>query len=107
MLLSSALHLFFRRTLVFLPIVPFSAFSYNRGRSCLTMLSYRLSIVLVSLSLHFSPVLATCYMPNGTAVDNVAFQPCNQVTDTISMCCGTNWTTGGVSPTSACPMASV
>jgi hypothetical protein len=62
------------------------------------MLSYRLSIVLVSLSRHFSPVLATCYMPNGTAIDNVAFQPCNQVTDTISMCCGTNWTTGGVSP---------
>jgi hypothetical protein len=36
---------------------------------------------------------ATCYMPNGTAVLNDAFQPCNQTTQ-FSMCCGTNWTNG-------------
>lgn len=40
-------------------------------------------------------------MPNGTAETNPAFQPCNQVVGTISMCCGTNWT-GGVVGTDTC-----
>ena len=40
---------------------------------------------------------ATCYNPDGSEAQNsAAFQPCNQVTGTISQCCGTNWT--GVNP---------
>jgi len=30
----------------------------------------------------------------GSAVTNPAFQPCSQVVGTVSMCCGTNWTSG-------------
>jgi hypothetical protein len=54
--------------------------------------------LLTSTTLYIWVVHATCYNPNGSAITNPAFQPCNQVVGTISMCCGTNWTNGIVEP---------
>ncbi|KAF8851907.1 hypothetical protein BDZ45DRAFT_765285 [Acephala macrosclerotiorum] len=42
-------------------------------------------------------VAATCYNPDGSAITDVAYQPCNQVLGVYSMCCGTNHT-GVVAP---------
>jgi hypothetical protein len=33
---------------------------------------------------------ATCYYPNGSAVDDAAFQPCAATSGAVSMCCATN-----------------
>jgi hypothetical protein len=35
-------------------------------------------------------VAATCYYPNGTAVDDPSFQPCAATSGAVSMCCATN-----------------
>src|SRR5277367_1458627 len=52
-----------------------------------------LSVLLLPI-LYAHTILAGCYNPNGSEITNPAFQPCNQVVGTTSMCCGTNWTNG-------------
>ncbi|CZR59809.1 uncharacterized protein PAC_09703 [Phialocephala subalpina] len=48
-------------------------------------------------ALNVRQVVATCYNPDGSAITDVAYQPCNQVSGVFSMCCGTNHT-GVVAP---------
>ncbi|KAF2093989.1 hypothetical protein NA57DRAFT_80992 [Rhizodiscina lignyota] len=47
---------------------------------------------LILLVLLPALIEAACYMPNGTEVPGDSVQPCNQVQNTHSTCCGTNFT---------------
>lgn len=65
----------------------FPAYSYFK------MYSVTATVFLL-LSCFGSTVFATCYNPDGTALDGdnaQAFQPCNQIAGVVSQCCGTNW----------------
>jgi hypothetical protein len=58
-----------------------------------------LSLILLALVAQLRYVSAICYNPDGSPTKGdlaTAFQPCNQVVGTFSMCCGTNWTGGTV-----------
>lgn len=55
-----------------------------------TLLLLPLSFLLFSSCL--SPVLAQCYLRNGTRVPSTDYQPCNSQIGAVSMCCASNRT---------------
>jgi hypothetical protein len=81
-------------------VIPFLFLSSFCIYVCVDSLSVMRSFFfspIIAIILNIQSIAAFCYNPDGSQVTDLSFQPCNQVSGTVSMCCGTNHT-GGIDP---------
>ncbi|KAJ8101651.1 hypothetical protein POJ06DRAFT_68752 [Lipomyces tetrasporus] len=56
------------------------------------VVSHRAFVVLLGFLGHVQLAAAVCYYPNGLSESDPAYQPCNQIQSSVSMCCATSRT---------------